>query len=325
MKLASLFLLAFATVSAKKEEDKEPAMTFVQNVVLTDSKVCADGEPISVSCSINIMEAADVVLASNSKKDRARLRRRLPKEEDLDQPIYSSAEYELEVMNCSNTIKGWNYTADPEIYGRELVAEVEGFRNFGLSFDDEVENGETLMVRSGRIMFYEPPTDAMLLLGYTKSNHVGNLAFRFVIEQKQVLDERELWTGMTLTMQAMADAIMLNDTGVVFADAQPIYRSATKIVSADVEWEDIINSPCSPHEYATSTHAPTGGPTSGPTSEPSVDPSPYPTPAPSSDPTPIPGTPTGDPSGAPSIDPDALDAIDFFSRPYPGQDARVPP
>jgi hypothetical protein len=321
MKLATLFLITLAGVSAKKE-DELPELAFLKHVALSDSKICADGEVISVSCNLNIMELIPVVV--EDKKNPNRLRRRLKKEDD-EKPIYSSAEYGLEVSNCTDTIKGFNSTANPKILGRELVAEVEGFRNYGVSFDDADENAESYMVRQGRIMFYEPPTDAMLLLGYTKSDHVGNLLFKLVIERKEIVDERELWIGMTLTMQAMADSIMMNDTGVVFADLEPTYKKSTKIISAELEWEDIINSPCSPHEYATATHSPTDGPTGSPTPDPSVDPSPYPTPSPSADPTSDPITPTGIPTPSPTEDPDALDALDFFTRPYPGVDARAPP
>eukprot|EP00980_Cylindrotheca_fusiformis_P003975 scaffold874_cov126-Cylindrotheca_fusiformis.AAC.8 len=330
-------------------------MEVIHSLVLTDSKICADGEPVSVSCQINILKAMvnleDEPNPHMRRGARKRRRRRLPKEDEKEK-LFSSAEYEFEVTSCSDTIKGRDYRTRPEIEGRELVAEVEGLRNFGLHFNDVVDNSESLMVRQGRIRLYEPPTETMRLLGYTKSDHVGNLAFKLVIEQKQVVDERELWVGMTLTMQAMADAIMLNDTGIMFEDLEPTYQTSTKIVSAEVEWENIINSPCSPYFYATSTYVPTHGPTSGPTSEPTSGPSPSPTSrpslsptsrpslsptsrpspsptsgpspsptlSPSSSPTTVPGTPTEQPSGSPTSDLDALDAMDFFTRPYPGED-----
>jgi hypothetical protein len=310
--------MTLAGVSAGKDDKEEPELVFLKHVGMWDSKICADGEVISVSCHLNIMELIPVAVADKDKDHKHRrtnsVRRRLPKDEDEKEaePIYSSAEYELEVANCTDTIKGFDYSADPEIPGRELVAEVEGFRNFGLSFDDADENGESYMVRQGRIMFYEPPTTAMIALGYTRSDHVGNLLFKIVIERKEIVDERELWSGMTMTMQAMSDAIMLNDTGVVFADLEPMYKKSTKIISAELEWEEIINSPCSPHKYATSTHSPTSGPTGDPTATPSVNPSPSPTRTPD---------PTADNSdNTNDSDPNVLDAFDFFTRPYPGVD-----
>jgi hypothetical protein len=326
MKLAILFLITLIGVSAKKE-DELPEMAFLKHVALSDSKICADGEVISVSCNLNIMELIPVVVEDKKDRRTNRLRRRLKKEDD-EKPIYSSAEYGLEVSNCTDTIKGFNSTANPKILGRELVAEVEGFRNYGVSFDDADENAESYMVRQGRIMFYEPPTDAMLLLGYTKSDHVGNLLFKLVIERKEIVDERELWIGMTLTMQAMADSIMMNDTGVVFADLEPTYKKSTKIISAELEWEDIINSPCSPHEYATATHSPTDGPTGSPTPDPSVDPSPYPTPSPSADPSPYPtpspsADPTPDPSPYPTTSPSADPTLD--PTPSPSADPTTGP
>jgi hypothetical protein len=305
MKLSTLFLMTLASSVSASHEDQEPeppqpTLEYLKNVTLSDSKICGDGEAISVSCNLNIMELIPAVVVSDNSTRRAKnLRRRQKKEEDKveaeaeveDGPIYSSAEYELEVASCADTIKG----------GRALVAEVEGFRNFGVSFSDADHNGETYMVRQGKINFYEAPTAEMHRLGYTKSDHVGSLFFKLVIERKEIVDERELWTGMTMTMQAMADSIMLNDTGVVFADLEPTYKESIKIISADLDWEKIVNVPCSPYEYATATYSPTDSPSSDPSPSPTPDPSPYPSPSPSSNPTPNPTTPY--PTSSPSADP----------------------
>eukprot|EP00526_Cylindrotheca_closterium_P012743 CAMPEP_0113636204 /NCGR_PEP_ID=MMETSP0017_2-20120614/18898_1 /TAXON_ID=2856 /ORGANISM="Cylindrotheca closterium" /LENGTH=442 /DNA_ID=CAMNT_0000547069 /DNA_START=21 /DNA_END=1349 /DNA_ORIENTATION=- /assembly_acc=CAM_ASM_000147 len=334
MKFPSLIVLltAITSVSGKKEDEKEPpapTMAFVHHLTLSDSKICGDGEIVQVECGLNIMERLPIPeKPEDEKKEKDkdkeqppdRLRRRLPKEEDTEPvelpPLFSSDVYEMEITNCTNSVKGQNRT----LYfpGRQLIVEAEGFQNIDVASVDPYNNTESIMTRQGRIKFWEPPTEWQQLMGYQKSNHIGNLLFKVIVERKQIIDETEMFVGMTLTMQAMADAIMLNDTGVMFPEPVPAYKNYTQVISAELDWEHLVNVACSPEKFATAmpTPQPSPQPSANPTApsvapsmEPSVNPSLslVPSDIPSTVPTPLPSSiPSMGPSTVPSSSPSTV-------------------
>ncbi|KAL3937343.1 MAG: hypothetical protein SGBAC_007534 [Bacillariaceae sp.] len=239
------------------------------------------------------------------------LRRRLPKEDDEPvepaelPPLFTSDVYEMEITNCTQSIKGQNQAL--YLPGKQLIVEAEGYQNIDVASADPYNNTESIMTRQGRIKFWEPPTEWQQLMGYNKSNHVGNLLFKVIVERKQVIDQNEMFLGMTLTMQAMADAIMLNDTGVMFPDPVPAFKNYTRVISAELDWEHIVNVACSPEKFATAapTPQPSPQPSQNPTA-PSVAPSMVPsvTPSVSDMPSDMPSsTPTPAPSSLPSTMP----------------------
>lgn len=352
MKILNIFLLpAIASVSGKKEEiPPEPTMEFVHHLTLSDSKICGDGETVHIECGLNIMERIPFVDEEDEKKDKDKdknLRRRLPKEEETEPEeikLFSSDVYEMEITNCTNSVKGQNRTIN--LAGRQLIVEAEGFQNIDVASVDPYNNTEKIMTRQGRIKFWEPPTEWQQLMGYQKSHHIGNLLFKVVVERKKVIDQTEMFVGMALTMQAMADAIMLNDTGIMFPEPVAAYKNYTRVVSAELDWEHLVNVACSPEKFATAaptpqpspapsanptapsvapSMAPSVAPSMNPSSEPSTSmaPSSMPTQVPSSSPSAIPSTaPSAQPSSVPSTAPSNLPSK--LPTSSPTQDANNP-
>ncbi|CAJ1961235.1 unnamed protein product [Cylindrotheca closterium] len=332
MKISCLILLAaIASVSGKKEDDDlppQPTMEFVHHLTLSDSKVCGDGETVHIECGLNIMQRLPIPEElEDEKKDKDKedppnaagggLRRRLkkeddePKEPELLPPLFSSDIYEMEITNCTNSVKGQNRTM--ELAGRQLIVEAEGFQNIDVASVDPYNNTETIMTRQGRMKFWERPTELQQLMGYQKSDHIGNLLFKVVVERKKIIDQTEMFVGMTLTMQAMADAIMMNDTGVMFPEPVPAYKNYTQVISAELDWERMENVVCSPKKFVTAMPTPQPTQSVVPSMEPSMEPSAnpslslVPSKMPSSAPTPLPSiTPSTIPSSAPSTLPSDL-------------------
>lgn len=341
MKFLSLILLAAITRAAgKKDEIVYPTMAFVHHLTLSDSKICGDGETVHIQCGLNIMERLpipeDVKDDKKPKNDPPdndpnnpnNLRRRLPKEDEKEQkPLFSSDVYEMEITNCTNSVKGQNRTIKYE--GRKLIVEAEGFQNIDVASVDPFNNTEQIMTRMGRIKFWEPPTDWQKLMGYERSNHIGNLLFTVKIERKQIVDQTEMFVGMALMMQAMADAIMLNDTGIMFPEPVAVYRNYTRVLSAELEWEHLVNVACSPEKFATA--APTPQPTPQPSANPTAPsnapssspsrsdaPSGHPTVSkmPSNMPSQVPSlSPSQVPSAIPSVEPSTLPSLSPSTAP----------
>jgi hypothetical protein len=276
MKLSSILLLAFSGVGAKKEETDlvEPQMQVLQDITFSDKKMCADGEYVEVSCGIKILEPFEEVtekdrtLQKNEITSNNNLRRRLPKEDKVVEPqsIYYSAEMGLEITDCNNSLKGANMTNRTEV-GRDLIAEGEALGSLTkFKFTDSASNEAGYIVRQGRISFFEEPSYEQELLGITKGPHVGNILWKVILDNQAATDEKRLWSQFTMTIQAAADAIMYNDTGFLLNEVQPEYNTNVKIIDASLEWEPVLESPCSP-DWAANTVV---------TETPSIAPSPAP-------------------------------------------------